>query len=194
MEVKISNDSELFIKNQKKCRTSKKDDLSHMRAKLAEEMDFFQYPNGENGIEASKLSELVPELNGTSIKSYIVTKSRSGSSFLGDLLNSVPGSFYFFEPLIVSNFTGAPSVEYLKKIFHCDFVNKFGRDYINFNQGFENRFFETNKRLFYYCRRQPQFCKSAKALSKVCRLFPLHLVKTIRFPLKAVYNLLKDLR
>ena len=29
----------------------------------------------------------------------IVTRGRSGSSFLGDLLNSYPGTFYTFEPL-----------------------------------------------------------------------------------------------
>lgn len=43
---------------------------------------------------------MVPELGGRPVRSVILTTWRSGSTFLGDVLNSHPANFYHYEPLL----------------------------------------------------------------------------------------------
>jgi len=55
----------------------------------------------------------------------ILTTWRSGSTFLGDLLNQYPGTFYYFEPLhYYGNTIGVKKQseqEFLDSLFKCKF-------------------------------------------------------------------------
>lgn len=47
-----------------------------------------------------KLNDLVMEKGGQPIRNVIFTTWRSGSTFLGETLDSHPGTFYHYEPLL----------------------------------------------------------------------------------------------
>lgn len=68
----------------------------------------------------------------------IVSEARSGSSFLGDLLQQSPLTFYSFEPLIqmknrhprIDQKSAAEAYNILNKLYNCDFSN-FSKNYLN---------------------------------------------------------------
>jgi len=73
--------------------------------------------------------KFVPENGGTPIRSVVVSTWRSGTTFVGDLLNSVPGNYYHYEPLLdydIIQIRGPPSAEQalriLKHLLHCNYT------------------------------------------------------------------------
>lgn len=70
----------------------------------------------------------MPELGGQPVRSVIITTWRSGSTFLGDVLNSHPGNYYHYEPLLdydIIQIRGAPvasaAVQTLRDLLHCNY-------------------------------------------------------------------------
>ena len=126
----------------------------------------------------------------------IVTRARSGSSFLGDLLNSYPGSFYIFEPLHKKNEYERMNKKTIKgnKVIESIFKCKLPELPIyNFNIW---RNFGSYKKL----KEKASIWKTSKEKSKAsnqifsnsCKKFPKTLVKTIRLPFEDAEYLLLD--
>lgn len=74
--------------------------------------------------------KFVPENGGTPIRSLVVSTWRSGTTFVGDLLNSVPGNYYHYEPLLdyeIIQIRGPPlaeqALQILKNLFHCNYTS-----------------------------------------------------------------------
>lgn len=66
------------------------DVLNYQRQQIAEEMQYYEYPNGRFGIDAKSLRDLTPETGGTPMRSIIISTWRSGSTFLGKIkINSI---------------------------------------------------------------------------------------------------------
>ena len=74
---------------------------------------------------------LLPTRTGNGLSQILIVSSwRSGSTFLGDLLNSFPGTFYYFEPLHYF-FTAKDELireekeqlELLGNLYNCSFPN-----------------------------------------------------------------------
>ena len=68
----------------------------------------------------SKIGEKIPVTSARHV--LIATSWRSGSSFLGELLNQQPGAFYYFEPLhyysYVRNKSAVqPEAEFVSSLF-----------------------------------------------------------------------------
>ena len=140
------------------------------------------------------LGEFIP--SNQSINILIVTRSRSGSSVLGDLINQNPGTFYTFEPLAISDDFGSMSlsdkekVDLIKNVFKCstneDFIKfevlwKFGFDHnFRFKSGCEN-VLEGN-----------EACFLQDVYKSSCHLFPIRLIKTIRLSFEDVESILLD--
>lgn len=64
------------------------------------------------------------------MRSIIIATWRSGSTFLGDILNSVPGNYYHYEPLLdhgIVQIRGPPkslqALRYLKQLLNCNYTN-----------------------------------------------------------------------
>ena len=121
----------------------------------------------------------------------IVTRGRSGSSFLGDLLNSYPGTFYSFEPLykhryMKTDMKGTKVIESIFKCmrpqFHVEFHIKQNFRYYNILQEKASKWKTSMKKLQ----------ESKQLFSSSCKKFPYRLVKTIRLPFKDVERLLLD--
>jgi hypothetical protein len=174
------------------------DVLSYQRKQIAEEMQYYEYPNGRFGVDAKSLQELTMETNGTPMRSVIISTWRSGSTFLGDVLNSLPGNFYHYEPLLtydIVQIRGPPhdknAVKSLKKLLRCNYTNL--NEYLDFGVN-HNYLFSHNVRLWNQCQLFPNFCYQPKFLEPFCKLFPLQSMKVVRLRLKIAARLLEDTR
>ena len=130
----------------------------------------------------------------------IVSQWRSGSSFMGDLLNSYPGTFYFFEPilavnqyvryddnshsanLVANSFKCQPGEQYLKAVAvkHQWLIQKY-------NFRFWNTCSQSGRSL-----PPNNLCFSQNGMKQICGLFPIRLIKVLRMRPAAVEKLLQD--
>ncbi|XP_017069892.1 carbohydrate sulfotransferase 4 [Drosophila eugracilis] len=168
------------------------DVLSAQRSRILTEMENFEYPRGG----AERLADMTPETNGTPVRSVVVTSWRSGSTFLGDILNSIPGNFYHYEPLLDFGIKQIRdpedqelAVQNLKNLLNCDYADMI--DYLNFGKT-HTYLFEHNTRLWDVCREFPRFCWRPAFLTRFCRLFPIQSMKTVRLRLAQAEKLLED--
>lgn len=174
------------------------DVLNYQRQLITEEMQNYEYPNGKFGVDAKSLQELMPEQGGTPMRSVVISSWRSGSTFLGDVLNALPGNYYHYEPLLtydIIKIRGAPydkpSVKSLKKLMKCNYTGL--DDYLDFGKT-HNYLFSHNTRLWSQCHLFPQFCYQPKFLEPFCKLFPLQSMKVVRLRMRVAANLLRDPR
>ena len=123
----------------------------------------------------------------------IVTRGRSGSSFLGDLLNSYPGSFYIFEPLHKKNEYERMNKKTIKgnkvieSIFKCELPELPNFIWRNFGP------FEKLKEKASIWKTSTEKSKASNQIfSNTCKKFPKRLVKTIRLPFEDAEYLLLD--
>lgn len=117
---------------------------------------------------------------------------RSGSSFLGGLLNSQPGAFYIFEPLhrleawrLVSDVMARQT---FKQIVKCNFTGTL-LDGLASEPDFAIRTPSA-----YSCRltKKNQTCFDAKKLKTACNKLPIKIIKTIRTRVAWLEPLLRD--
>lgn len=114
---------------------------------------------------------------------------RSGSSFLGALLSSLPGSFYFYEPLRRLEqwklLTEEIGVKSLKAVFTCNLTEPVRSALTARNS---RKISLQDARL---CS-SPNACFSANAVEAACRRKRFRVVKTIRSRVSWLPELLKD--
>lgn len=137
----------------------------------------------------------------------IASTYRSGSSFLGDLLNHYQGTFYSFEPLHYNeNKIGQPKmseaeknkeyIDMLRQVFKCIpesgyFQHASKKSYI----------FQHNFRFWNVCeniakrtsaKKEVTPCYSSEIYSKMCQMLPIRLIKTVRLPVNETRKLFLD--
>lgn len=141
---------------------------------------------------------LTPETGGKPTRSLIITTWRSGSTFLGDILNALPGNYYHYEPLLdfdIVQIRGPPNdsvaLHNLRHLLHCDYSEM--ENYLEFGRT-HNYLFSHNTRLWQQCVRFPQFCYEPRFLGPFCRLFPRQSMKVVRLRAALVTPLLEDER
>ncbi|XP_034473602.1 carbohydrate sulfotransferase 4 [Drosophila innubila] len=168
------------------------DVLAAQRARILSEMENFEYPRGG----AEKLNDMTPETSGTPVRSIVVTSWRSGSTFLGDILNAIPGNYYHYEPLLDFGIKQVRdpedqqlAVQNLKNLLNCDYGDM--TDYLEYGKT-HTYLFEHNQRLWDVCREYPRFCWRPAFLTPFCRLFPIQSMKTVRLRLAQAEQLLQD--
>ena len=133
----------------------------------------------------------------------VATTWRSGSSFLGDLLNHNPGVFYYFEPLhYYSKMTKEEKAEadepedFLRSLYTCSFTSR-NVGFLHHMAAPANKFLlkNHNKRLWNSCANllpRETMCFMPEYLSKICPLYPIRLIKTVRLRVAKVEPLLQD--
>ncbi|KAH8274042.1 hypothetical protein KR044_008617 [Drosophila immigrans] len=168
------------------------DVLAAQRARILNEMENFEYPRGG----AEKLNDMTLETAGTPVRSIVVTSWRSGSTFLGDILNAIPGNYYHYEPLLDFGIKQVRdpddqqlAVQNLKNLLNCDYGDM--TDYLEYGKT-HTYLFEHNQRLWDVCREYPRFCWRPAFLTPFCRLFPIQSMKTVRLRLAQAEQLLQD--
>ncbi|XP_022658230.1 carbohydrate sulfotransferase 1-like isoform X2 [Varroa destructor] len=130
----------------------------------------------------------------------IVAYFRSGSSFLGEILQTPPSSFYHFEPLHISGThrirkvnisrTGHQITAYLlQHILRCEFTEI--PDYVSWLLTYKKGFLmNRNPVLKLACRRNIRKCRNTEFLEKLCRSRPLQVMKLVRLPLLQTIELI----
>jgi hypothetical protein len=176
------------------------DVLSMQRQQLAEEMQYYEFPAGKFEVPAAKLEDLTPETNGSPMRSIIITTWRSGSTFLGDILNALPGNYYHYEPLLtydIIQIRGPPNdtaaIMQIKKLLECNYTGSDMNNYLEFGKT-HNYLFTHNTRLWDKCQNFPSYCYHAKFLEPFCKLFPLQSMKVVRLRMNIAARLLEDPR
>ena len=135
-------------------------------------------------------------------KILIAATWRTGSTFLGDLLNVFPGSFYYFEPLhYYSSLKDRPAklmneTNFLKSLLSCKFDSR-NIGYLHHVAKNKNKYLlkHYNTRLWNSCGNllpQESLCLMPEYLSTVCPLYPVRLVKTVRMRVASLEDLVKD--
>lgn len=135
---------------------------------------------------------------GRPLRNIIITTWRSGSTFLGDVINSVPGNYYHYEPLLnygIVQIRGPPyadsAVRNLKRLLMCDYKEM--HNYLMYGKS-HVYLFTHNTRLWNQCEIYGQYCWNATFLSEYCKLFPFQSMKVVRLRLRLAEELLKDER
>lgn len=144
------------------------------------------------------VGDIIPTHHAKNI--LILTTWRSGSTFLGDLLNHYTGTFYYFEPLhFISNSPQEVKItkeQLLDSLYKCKFdKNNFG--YLEHVAHWANTFLFKNHnfRLWSSCQKilpLNSMCFLPEFLSFSCKLHPIKLIKTVRMRMKHVEQLLAD--
>ncbi len=149
---------------------------------------------------------------------YIVRVHRSGSSFLGEILASLPGSFYSFEPLayfdlINKDATNQMEVKhFLDNVLKCqveeDFFQVLQENVSvktesivaassKFLQPSNHHLVRRNERLWVVCSDRHQvgnenLCFSSDFVNAACKFFPVHVVKLNRVEVATLGNVLEE--
>lgn len=123
--------------------------------------------------------------------SVIFSSWRSGSTFLGDIISSVPATYYHYEPL---NFLGLQQFEYdenlvryLQLLLRCNFRN--GKALINMR--IEN-LWKYNQPLNFYCKELDTLCRSISFREAFCNIFPRQTMKLVMARITMAEPLLCD--
>ncbi|XP_030758231.1 carbohydrate sulfotransferase 4-like [Sitophilus oryzae] len=160
------------------------------RTKLQRELQDYKLPDRES------LANLTIEDGGQPIRTVIITTWRSGSTFLGDILNALPGNYYHYEPLLdygIIQIRGPPysesALNVMKSLLNCDYTNL--QRYLEFGMS-HIYLFTHNKRLWSQCEAYPDYCWDPDFLNDFCRVFPFQSMKTVRLRLKLAEELLED--
>lgn len=144
-----------------------------------------------------KVGQEVADLSARHI--MVVTTWRSGSTFLGDLLNHYKGVFYYFEPLhYYAKEKGQPQseIQFVESLLKCEY-NQDNIGFLHHVSKPSNKFLLKNHnfRLWNSCHNvlpNEMMCLLPEYLNKVCPLYPIKLMKTVRLQLKEVEKLIKD--
>ena len=143
-----------------------------------------------------RLNDYTLAAGGRPLRTVIVTTWRSGSTFLGDVINAVPGNYYHYEPLLdygIIQIRGPPhadsAIASLRSLLNCDYSSL--QNYLEYGKT-HTYLFMHNTRLWGLCETFPHYCWNATFLSSVCKVFPFQSMKTVRIRLRLAEELLRD--
>ncbi|XP_014226900.1 carbohydrate sulfotransferase 4-like isoform X2 [Trichogramma pretiosum] len=173
------------------------DVVDQQRRIIEKEMENYVYPDGRYGNYASKLDDLVMTQGGNPIRSIVLTTWRSGSTFLGDILNSHPANFYHYEPLLhfgIIQIREPPlsdeALDNLESMFKCDYSNL--ERYLSFGKNAHPWVFNHNTHLWKQCQLHKRICWDQRFVTKFCKLFPFQSMKVVRLRLQPMEKFLSQ--
>ncbi|XP_023951136.2 carbohydrate sulfotransferase 4-like [Bicyclus anynana] len=166
--------------------------LDRTRLKIKNELSNYNFAQSRD----QNLDGLLMESGGQPFRSLITSTWRSGTTFLGEVLNALPGNFYHFEPLInfgivqIKNTSEVDkALETITKMFHCNFDAM--EDYFEYGRNHSYQF-SPNRRLWDHCKYKKELCIDADFTSRFCKLFPFQTMKVVRVRLHHIRQLLED--
>lgn len=146
-----------------------------------------------NAYEFRKTQYLFPIPFKNRAINIIFGSKRTGSTFLGDFLSTVPATYYHFEPFNFLKFNEAEhtelTVKYLKNIIRCNFSSKEAEEHINFK-----KHWEFNHQLYSFCQTEQlnSLCRNITFREAFCNIFPRQLMKLVRARITMAEPLLAD--
>lgn len=113
--------------------------------------------------------------------SIVFSSWRTGSTFLGDIINAVPGTYYHYEPFnyrsVEQQESNMENVEHVLKLIKCQFGSDAAMEHIAIDAHWHY-----NSRLYKYCAGELglTLCKRQKFREKFCNIFPRQVMKLVR--------------
>lgn len=166
--------------------------LENTRNKI--KTDLMNYNFTYSGVQ--KIEDLLMEHNGQPLRSLIISTWRSGTTFLGEVLNAMPGNFYHYEPLLnyeIIQIRGPPhaakALSTIKNMLKCNYDDM--EDYFKFGKGHVFQF-SHNTRLWGHCKHKRELCLDSEFTGKFCKLFPFQSMKVVRLRLRLIEEILED--
>lgn len=121
----------------------------------------------------------------------ILSTWRSGSSFFGDIMNAIPGTFYHFEPLmhfgdIQMRHISDEALNTVHQLLTCNYTGQ--HSFLN------SVMWHYNPRIWQFCDAfEPfQLCRDLDFLNRFCNVFPFQILKEVRLRAVFVEPLLMD--
>lgn len=146
--------------------------------------------------ERTKLADYIPALGGRPLSYFILSTWETRSPMLGDIINTLPGNFHFFEPLssygvVQLNETVAKQAidSEVKHLMNCRFSRapKYMKE-LSVNRPSVRK----NTRLWSACKVQRDLCVSVEFLHAFCRQSPIKTMSLIRVRLRDMTSVLED--
>ncbi|CAG5042121.1 unnamed protein product [Parnassius apollo] len=166
--------------------------IEKTRSKI--KLELWNYNYTISGVH--RLEDLLVESGGRPLRSLIISTWRSGTTFLGEILNSMPGTFYHYEPLLkyeIIQIRGPPhadkALKTIKRMLKCNYDEM--EDYFEYGKGHLHQF-SHNTRLWDHCKFKKELCFDSEFTAKFCRLFPFQSMKVVRVRLRLVQEILQD--
>lgn len=146
--------------------------------------------------QRSTLSDYIPAVGGRPLRYFILSTWETRAPMLGDIINTLPGNFYFFEPLssygiVQLNETVAKEAmeSEVKHLMNC----RFGRASKYMDElSVDRPSFRMNTRLWNACKVQRDFCVSVEFLHAFCRQCPMITMSLTRIRLRDMTSVLED--
>eukprot|EP00088_Acartia_fossae_P008136 TRINITY_DN13852_c0_g2_i1.p1 TRINITY_DN13852_c0_g2~~TRINITY_DN13852_c0_g2_i1.p1 ORF type:complete len:458 (-),score=59.97 TRINITY_DN13852_c0_g2_i1:223-1596(-) len=165
--------------------------IKRQRYNISKVMDGFVFQKG------GQLKNYTLESGGVPIRALVITTWRSGSTFLGDIMNAHPSTYYHYEPLLHFDIRQAreghlanEGIRVVKNLMNCDYSRL--NSYIEYGKS-HNWLFSHNQRLWQYCDQgRNSFCWQPNFLNQFCSLFPFQSIKTVRLRLNLTQTLMTD--
>ncbi|KAF7994922.1 hypothetical protein HCN44_004394 [Aphidius gifuensis] len=172
-------------------------EVIEMQKKILErELEDYNYPLDKTGLNVSSFDDLMMEKGGRPMRSIILATWRSGSTFLGDVLQAHPANFYHYEPLLdfgITQVRGSPmshrAIKNINALFNCQYHKL--ESYLYFGRT-HPWVFNHNTQLWRQCQSHKRICWNSDFVTKFCRLFPFQSMKLVRLRLKVAEFLLKQ--
>lgn len=131
--------------------------------------------------------------------SIVLSSWRSGSSFFGDFLQSVPGTFYHYEPLINNvamirppKDTNSNGIRVIENFMNCNYYEN-SSDYFDFMK-ISIPVFKNSIQLGNVYEENEDIAVQAKFVAPICQIYPFQSMKVIRLELASFKDLLENNR
>ncbi|XP_075986951.1 carbohydrate sulfotransferase 4-like [Anticarsia gemmatalis] len=166
--------------------------IEKTRSKI--KLELLKYNFSYSGVH--DLEDLLMESGGQPLQSVIISTWRSGTTFLGEVLNAIPGTFYHYEPLLkhgIVQIRGPPdsnqALSTITNMLKCNFEGM--EDYFEYGKTHLHQF-SHNTRLWDHCKYKKDLCYDADFTSRFCKLFPFQSMKVVRLRLRLIQELLDN--
>ncbi|XP_035707507.1 uncharacterized protein LOC110860089 isoform X2 [Folsomia candida] len=143
----------------------------------------------------SELPDYIPR-HAKPKRNFIISTWRSGSSFLGEMIATHPGTIFFYEPFmfmksqrIRSNENVTRVMEMINAMSECNFHYA---DWLKSNGNFINTMISWTPGLKTICPDIPGSCSDPEFIHNLCELFPIKFMKFVRLQLRNIEPLLRD--
>lgn len=167
--------------------------IEKTRSKIKTELWNYNFSHTK-GVE--KIESLLMESGGQPLRSLIISTWRSGTTFLGEVLNAVPGNFYHYEPLLnyeIIQIRGPPyadrALTTIKNMLKCNYDGM--EEYFEYGKKHLHQF-SHNTRLWDHCKYKKELCFDSIFTSRYCKLFPFQSMKVVRVRLRLIEDILQD--
>lgn len=121
----------------------------------------------------------------------IISTWRTGSSFLGELIQSVPGVFYSYEPLHFFDRNRGSKADLIRSVFQCRFPSDYLRHVSGLTEGGQD-FMRRNRRVWEACGHDPALCHQPEFVGRLCTYFPVQLMKVVRLRVKELLAMMDE--